>query len=156
MANPKEPVRKVKTRQDLGAIEAIEYNDAAGAKKIIIVEPPVLKAVGASENVGPGRLVKVTGTSYTLDLLGKAYDSGATYQKGDIVSETASVYMALEDGITGAFDVSKWKKVADKQVGPVTITAGSIVSTGRWHNTVTGAGFLVDDESYIPHTRVRD
>jgi hypothetical protein len=156
MANPKEPVRRVKARQDLGAIEAIAYNDAAGAKKVIIVEPPVIKAVLASENVGPGKLVKVTGASYTLDLLGKAYDAGATYQRGDVVTNGASVYMAQQDNITGAFDASLWKEVADKVVGPVTIAAGTIVSTGRWHNTVTGAGFLVDDESFIPHTRIRD
>lgn len=156
MANPKDPVRKVKARQDLGSIEAAVYNDAAGAKKFIVVEPPVIKAVGASENVGAGKLVKVSGTTYTLDLVDKAYNSGAVYQKGDVVTNTTFVYMALEDGITGTFDSSKWKKVADKSIGPVTIVAGAIVSTGRWHNTVTGAGFLVDDESFISYSRVRD
>lgn len=156
MAKPKEPVRKVKARQDLGAIEAAEYNDAAGAKKVFIVEPPVTRAVGASENVGAGKYVKVTGTSYTLDLLDKAYDAGETYQLGDIVTNGGNVYIATQDEITGAFDASKWRKVATKQVGPVTVAAGSIVCTGRWHNSVTGAGFLVDDESFIPHTRVRD
>lgn len=156
MATPKEPIRSTRERQDLGAIPSIKYNDATGADKIFIVEPVVKRAVLAAENVGPGAYVKVTGTSYTLDLLGRAYDSAKTYRKGDVVSNTTFVYMALEDGITGAFDDTKWKKVADKQVGPVTIVAGSVVCTGRWHNTVTGAGFLVDDGSSISFNSTRD
>ena len=152
----RKPLRRISETQDLGAIESIKYNDPAGAGKVIIVEPVVVKAVAGSENVGAGKYVKITGTSYTLDLLGKAYSAAATYQKGDIVTEAGFVYLAQADNITGAFDASKWKKSADKVIGPVTIVAGSVVCTGRWHNSVTTAGFLVDDDSSISHQRVRD
>ena len=155
--NSKRPKRAVKVNDiDLDIIEAAGWNDAAGAKKVMVVEPVVKKAVAGGENVGSGKLVKVTGTTYTLDLVGRAYDSTKTYQKGDIVSNGTDIYQAMQDQITGAFDDTKWRKVAPKQVGPVTITAGAVVSTGRWHNTVTGAGFLVDDDSSIPHIRIRD
>ncbi|HUV84077.1 MAG TPA: hypothetical protein VMV86_00115, partial [Methanosarcinales archaeon] len=147
MAKPKEPIRNADSRQDLGALEAISYNDAAGAKKFILIEPVVKRPVAGNEIVGPGKYVKVTGTSYTLDLLGKAYAPASNYKKGDIVTEAGDVYMAQEDNVTGTFDASKWRKVALKVVGPVTIVAGAAVSTGRWHNTVTTAGFLVDDNS---------
>lgn len=156
MAKPKEPIRNADSRQDIGAIDAITYNDATGAWKTIIVEPVVKRAVSGGEIVGPGKYVKVTGTSYTLDLLGKAYSASITYKRGDVVTESGDIYMALEDDVTGTFDASKWRKVAPKQVGPVTITAGAVVCTGRWHNTVTGAGFLVDDNSEIKHTNLRD
>lgn len=152
----KGPVRRTQAKQDLGAIESIKYNDAAGADKTIIVEPVVSRPVLASEIVGAGKYVKVTGTSYTLDLIGKAYDTGITYQKGDVVSQGTDIYLSMNDNVTGAFDADKWKKVAPKTVGPVAIAAGSVVCTGRWHNSVTEAGFLVDDESDITHYRVRD
>ena len=156
MAKPKEPIRNSDSRQDLGAIEAISYNDAAGAKKWIQIEPVVKRAVAGSEIVGPGKYVKVIGTSYTLDLLGKAHAPGSNYKKGDVATESGDVYMATEDNVTGTFDAAKWRKVAPKVVGPVTILAGAVVCTGRWHNTVTGAGWLVDDESEIKHTNLRD
>lgn len=154
--SPKSPIRTISTRQDLGSIEAIKYNDATGAGKVIIVEPAIQRTVGASEIVGPGKYVKVTGTSYTLDLLGKAYSAAATYQRGDVVSQGADIYLAMEDSITGVFDASKWRRVAPKQISAIPIVAGSVVTTGRWHNTVTAAGFLVDDDSMIAHIRVRD
>lgn len=152
----KGPVRRTQAKQDLGAIDSIKYNDAAGADKVIIVEPVVSRAVAGGENVGAGKYVKVTGTSYTLDLVGRVYDTSINYQKGDVVSQGTDIYLCMNDNVTGAFDASKWKRVAPKQIGPVTITAGSVVCTGRWHNTVTAAGFLVDDESDITHFRVRD
>ena len=62
MAKPKQPVRSVNTHQDLGSIDAISYNDAAGAKKVIVIDPPIKKAVAVNEVVGSGKLVKITGT----------------------------------------------------------------------------------------------
>lgn len=153
---PKNPVRNTKARQDLGASQNIKYNDYAGADKVILVEPVVLRPVAGGEAVGAGKYVKVTGTSYTLDLVGRAYDTGTVYQKGDIVSQATDIYLCNQDSVTGTFDVSKWTKVAPKQVGPVTIAAGSVVCTGQWHNTVTVAGFLVADDSDFRHIRTRD
>lgn len=153
---PKEPMRNFKTRQDLGSIDGIKYNDAAGADKVIVVDPPIKRAVGAGEAVGAGKYVKITGTSYTLDLINRDYDSSKTYQRGDVVAQSTDIYMALGDGITGSFDTSKWRKVAPKQISSIPVNAGDVVTTGRWHNTVSVAGFLVDDESDIRHTRTRD
>ena len=147
------PKRQGVNQEDFGSIEAHSYNEPAGSRKIIVVDPVVKKAVTGAENVGFGRYVKVTGTSYTLDCVGKVYDAGATYRQGDIVTSGAFIYMATEDNITGAFDAGKWQKVADKQIGPVTITAGAVVCTGRWHNTVSVDGFLVDDESHFSPSR---
>lgn len=157
MAKPKDPIRTTSARQDLGSIESISYNDAAGAKKVIVIEPVVVRAVAGGERIGAGKYVKITGTSYTLDLVGRAYNSGATYKLGDVVSESTFIYKANVDINTPeAFDATKWRKVADKQVGPVTIVAGSVVNTGRWHNSVTTAGFLVDDDSDAIQNSVRD
>lgn len=143
------PYRKVDTRKDLGGIEAANYNEATGSRKEMIVEPYVIRAVAANELIGQGRMVKVIGTSYTLDLLGQDYDAGRVYNRGELVAQTGSIYRATETGITGTFDTTKWIKVADKVVGPIAIEAGSTVTTGRWHNTVTVQGWLVDDESRI-------
>lgn len=157
MSSVKRPIRTTKGNQDLGSIESITYNDAAGCKKVMLVEPVVIRAVAGGEIVGAGKYVKVTGTSYTLDLLGKTYSASIAYQKGDVVTESGSIHMAMVDiPIPEAFDTTKWKKIRDKQVGPVTITAGSVVNTGRWHNSVTTAGFLVEDDSDAVQTRIRD
>jgi hypothetical protein len=152
----KQPNRNVNTNQDLGSIEAIQYNDAVGAKKVIIVEPTIVRPTAASENVGAGRLVKLSATPYGLDLVGRIYDVTMTYMQGDVVTFGADVYLAQDDKITGTFDDTKWRKVAAKQVLGIPSAVGAIVSTGRWHNAVTVAGWLVDDESTIEFTRIRD
>lgn len=156
MANPKQPGRSIKTKQDLGSIPAIEYNDPVGAKKVIVVQPAIVRATLANEIVGAGRLVKIAAGPYGVDLLGRAYNSGNTYQKGDIVTETSTVYMAMQDNITGTFDATMWKAVAQKQITGIPAPDDSVVSTGRWHNAITVAGWLVDDDSTIDYTRVRD
>lgn len=152
----KQPQRSISTKQDLGAVDAIKYNDAVGADKVIVVQPTVVKATLANENVGAGKLVLIAAASYGLDLVGRAYNSSNVYQKGDVVSETADVYLALQDGITGTFDATKWKRVAAKAIASIPCPNPSVVSTGRWHNAVTVAGFLVDDDSSIDYVRIRD
>jgi hypothetical protein len=141
--------RKNKSVQDIGLLENVVYNESAGAKKIIIIEPVVRSAVGASDSYAFGSYVKVTGTTYTLDCLGKAHSSSVVYRRGDLVTVTTTIYVANQDNVTGTFDASKWAAVSTKQIGPVTITAGSVVCVGKWHNTVSVAGFLVEDESVI-------
>lgn len=152
----KQPNRGINTQQDIGAMEAIQHNDPAGAKKVIVIEAPVARATLANENVGGGRLVKIAAAPYGLDMVGRVYDSAQTYQKGDVVTSGSFVYLAQEDKITGAFDATKWRKVADKLITGITSTAGNVVSTGRWHNAVTVAGWLIDDDSTIEYTRIRD
>lgn len=154
--NARKPQRNTSTKQDLGNIEAISYNDAAGAKKVIVIDAPIKRAVAGGEEVGAGRYVKITGTSYTLDLINQDYNTGIMYQKGDVVAQGGNIYLAQDDNITGTFDATKWQLVAPKQISSIPCTAGAVVTTGRWHNTVTVAGFLVDEDSAIKHIRIRD
>ena len=152
----RQPNRSVDTKQDIGAISAIQHNDPAGAQKNLTVQPVVARTTGASEAVGAGRLVLIAAASYGLDMVGRAYDPSKNYVKGDVVSETADVYLALEDNITGTFDASRWKKVAPKSIAGIPCPNPSVVSTGRWHNAITVAGWLIDDDSSIQYTRIRD
>lgn len=152
----RQPNRSVETKQDIGAIDAIQHNDPVGAKKVITIQPTVSRTTGASEAIGAGKLVLIGAASYGLDMIGRVYDISLTYMKGDVISETADVYLALEDNITGTFDASKWKKVAPKSITGIPCPNPSVVSTGRWHNAITVAGWLVDDDSSIQYTRIRD
>lgn len=152
----RQPNRSINTKQDLGAVDAIQHNDAVGAQKNINVQPTVSRTTTASEPIGAGKLVLIAATSYGLDMVGRAYDSSKVYMRGDVVSETADVYLAMEDNITGTFDTSKWRRVAPKSIAAIPCTNPAVVSTGRWHNAITVAGFLVDDDSTIEYTRIRD
>lgn len=154
---PKEPQRVVKTRQDLGSITAIQYNDSAGAQKNLDVIPAPLRTTTAGENVGPGKLVKIAAVLYDLELKGKAYDVSATYQVGDIVTRSTFVYLNSQPvEKPEAFDAVKWIKKASALIEDIPSISGDIVTTGRWHNSVSVVGFLIDDDSKIDHTRVRD
>jgi hypothetical protein len=135
--------------KDLGSIFNEAYNEPSGAIKQIIVEPVVRRPVTASDLIPFGSYVKVTGTTYQLRLLGKAYNPLKVYRKNEMVTQGGRVYIAEEDGITGTFDASKWNDVAPDIIGPITIQAGSVVCCGRFHNNVNAAGFLIDDDSEI-------
>jgi len=145
----KKPHRITGKNTDPASIEVIEYNEASGSRKVMIVEPVVKKAVIATDSYSFGSFVKVTGTAYTLDCLGKAYNVALVYNRNSLVTNGGFVYLAQEDGITGAFDATKWIKIADKVVGPVTVTAGSVVSCGKYHNSVSAIGFLIDEDSLV-------
>jgi hypothetical protein len=139
-------MRKSKEIMDEGGIANITYNDQAGGKKVIIVEPVVKSAVLSTDSVPFGSYVKVTGTSYTLDMIQKAYNTGASYNKGEIVTSGGFVWICIA-ATTGTFDSTKWENKAAKSIGPVSISAGALVSVGQWHNCVTAAGFLIEDSS---------
>jgi hypothetical protein len=134
--------------RDAGSIANEVYNEAAGANKVMIVEPVVTKAVIAGEILPFGSYVKVTGTSYTLKLLNKAHNPATSYRRNDIVVQAGVIYVA-EEANTGAFNVSQWRAVALETVGPVTIAAGAVVCNGKYHNNINAAGFLVDDDSEV-------
>jgi hypothetical protein len=152
----KQPNRSINTQQDISAMDAIQHNDPVGAKKVIVVQPTVARATAALEPVGAGKLILIAATSYNLVMTGRDYDSSKTYMKGDVVANGTSVYIANEDNITGAFDASLWIKKADKTISAIPCVNPSVVSTGRWHNSISVAGFLVDDDSAIEYTRIRD
>lgn len=142
--------RKLKQIWDMEHIQNVIYNEAAGAQKNITVEPVVKRATIANEQVGFGAYVKVAAgtTAYGMDCLGKAHDAGATYRRGDIVTQGTDVYVANQDiRDAHAFDAGEWTKVAPKQILAIPTYGGAVVSTGKWHNAITVAGFLLDDES---------
>lgn len=152
----KKPIRSVDTKQDLGAIDAIKYNDPVGADKVIIVQPTPARVYSANEQVGAGKLILIAATSYNLVMAGRDYDVARTYQQGDIAVNGGNVYLAMQDKITGTFDASKWRLVAPATISAIPCNANSVVSTGRWHNSISVAGFLVDDDSSIEYTNIRD
>jgi hypothetical protein len=135
--------------KDYGSIVNEVYNEAAGSYKMMLVEPVVIKPVLAGDMLAPGSYVKITGTSYTLQLLNKAYNPATVYRRNSVVTQAGNIYVAETDGITGVFDSQYWRVVAPAVVGPVTVAAGSVVSNGRYHNNINAAGFLVDDRSEI-------
>ena len=139
-------MRRSKEIIDHSVLANIEHNDAAGAKKVIAVEPVVLKAVVATDFYQFGSIVKVTGTTYTLNLLGKDYNTGNSYVKGEIVAQGGNIYSCIS-ATTGTFDATAWELKAVQSIGPVTITAGAVVSCGKYHNTVSAIGFLCEDGS---------
>ncbi len=152
----KEPNRSVNTKQDLGSIDAIQHNDAVGAKKVIVVQPTPARPYAANEPVGAGKLILITATSYNLVMTGRAYNSANQYQQGDIATNGGFVYLCMQDQVTGAFDASKWTAKAPDTITAIPCNANSVVSTGRWHNSISVAGFLIDDESHIGYNRIRD
>lgn len=152
----KNPNRGVNTKQDLGSIDAIKYNDAVGADKVIVVQPTIVRACTANEAVGAGKLILIAAGPYSLVMTGRAYSSANQYQQGDIVVDGGNVYQCNADQVTGTFDASKWILKAPATIAAIPCPANSVVSTGRWHNSISVAGFLVDDDSSIEYTRTRD
>jgi hypothetical protein len=135
--------------KDPYAIQNESYNEPAGAIKHMTVEPVVKRAIGADDLISFGSYVKVIGANYTLRLLGKNYDANRVYRQNQLTVSGGRVYIALEDYITGTFDVSRWRDVAPSVVGPVAINAGAVVCSGRYHNNVGAAGWLIEDDSEI-------
>jgi hypothetical protein len=125
------------------------YNESAGAVKHMHIEPVVKGAVGADDLIPFGSYVKVIGTTYTLRLLGKNYDANRIYRINQLAVESGRVYISTQDHVTGTFDATKWRDVAASSIGPVTIAAGAVVCSGRYHNNVGAAGWLVEDDSEI-------
>ena len=123
------------------------YNEPAGAIKMIQMEPVIKAPVGANDQIPFGSYVRVTGTSYQLRLLGKDFSTTKTYRQYDIVAQDGFVWTANEHLNAGAWDATKWTRLAPATVGPITVAAGSVVSCGRYHNNVNAAGFLIDDDS---------
>jgi hypothetical protein len=152
----KEPNRSVNTKQDLGSIDAIQHNDAVGAKKVMVVQPTPQRTCAANEAVGAGKLILIAATSYNLVMTGRDYDTAKVYQQGDIAVNGGVVYLCQQDQVTGTFDATKWSAKAASTISAIPCANPSVVSTGRWHNSISVAGFLIDDESSIGYNRIRD
>lgn len=144
------------SHQDLGAQEIHEHNEATGAKKVIIVQPDIKDAYVANTPVGAGKLIKITAAgTYNLVMVDRDYDPTKSYNLGDIAVNGGRVYMAQADKITGVFDPSNWRDMAPATITGIPNVAGDVVTTGRWHNAISVAGFLVEDDTSIPYTSVR-
>jgi len=157
--SPQRPTRNTgfKRQPDLGQLHVNKYNEAAGADKVIIVKPALEKAVSADEQVGPGRLLMLTAAGpYDLKCLGRDYDAGKTYNLGDLVVQADKVYQANQDAVTGAFDAQFWKAVADATITGIPAAVGDVVATGRYHNAISVASLLVEEDSKIDWRSQRD
>lgn len=151
--------RKLKQIWDMEHIGNVIYNEAAGAQMNLNVEPVVTAPYVANTQLPFGSYIKVAAavTSYGMDCVGKAYDIAyENYRRGDLVTNGGFIYIAQQDfqsGIAaGAFDASKWAKVAPKQILSIplpTTTGGLVVCTGKYHNAINVAGFVVDDTSFF-------
>jgi len=149
---PIRPTRSIKRspNQDTGEVAVEGYNEAAGAHKVIMVQPACSKATLASENVGAGRLVKLAVAGpYSLLCVGRNHDITKKYNIGDIVVNAGKVYMCNKDNTIGPFDANFFIAKANSTVAGIVAAAGDIVSTGRWHNAISVAGHLVDDDTII-------
>jgi len=141
--------RVFKMTWDMDYIQNAIYNDAAGAQKGINVQPVIKKAYAANEQVPFGSYVKITGGGvYSQVCVGKAHDPAKTYRRGDVVTEAGDVYVANQD-ITNAhaFAAGEWTKVAPATIAGIPNAAGDVVCTGKYHNAISVAGFLCEDET---------
>lgn len=59
--------RKIQNPEDIYQIQNVENNSAAGAKKVIIVQPVPKRTLAAGDHkLGLGKLVMLTAAGYTL------------------------------------------------------------------------------------------
>lgn len=146
--------------KDLGAVGSEVYNEAAGANKVMIVQPDIKGPYAANTKIGQGRLVKITAAGvYSLVATGIDYDPTASYVYGSVAVQDGSVWVMSESKlnqvVTGTFDAQYWSKVAPAVIAGIPNAAGDVVSTGRWHNSINVAGFIVEDDTAIRFNRVR-
>lgn len=155
---------KVFGRNSKGTVDGGErgnnlYNEAAGASKVMIVCPDIAGPYVGGTGIGAGKLIKITAAgTYSLTMENKAHDIATPYQKGMVVTEAGGVWVCSpEQGstVTGAFDAQYWNRVADAVIAGIPNAAGDVVSTGRWHNAISVAGFVVEDESEIALNRAK-
>lgn len=151
--------RSNKIAKDAGAIANESYNEASGSSKIMIIEPDIKGAYVASSAIGAGKLIKVTlGGVYSLEMVGRAFSAAISYRRGNVVTEAGKVYVCdISEGTValGVFDSEQWTAVADAVIAGIPCEAGDIVSTGRFHNAISVAGFIVEDDSDISLNRVQ-
>ena len=113
----------------------------------------------ASSPIGAGKLIKVTlGGVYSLEMIGRDFSAVTPYKKGNVVANGTKVYVCdIPEGTIalGAFNSEQWTAVADKTIAGIPCVAGDVIPTGRFHNAISVAGFIVEDESEISLNRVQ-
>jgi hypothetical protein len=147
--------RKLRQIWDVDHIQNVIYNEASGSQMNLNVEAVVRDTYTANASVQFGTYIKVAAgtTAYTVDCVGKAYDTAYTnYRRGDLVTNGSDIYIANQDftsGIAaGTFDAEKWVRVAPKTIASIPTTAGAVVCVGKYHNSINVNGFIVDDTSF--------
>jgi len=143
---------------DPGAICNDTYNEATGSVKMMIVQPDIKDIYLANSPIGAGKLIKIAAAgSYSLSMLGRDFSASTNYKKGNVTVNAGGVYVCdiPESKVAlGAFNAEQWTKVAPSVIASIPNNAGDIVSTGRWHNSISVGGFLVEDDSEIGLNRV--
>lgn len=151
--------RSAKTSKDSGAIANELYNEAAGANKVMIVEPDIKGVYVGNTPVGAGKLIKVAASGvYKLEMIGRDFSASTSYKKGNVMANGTKVYVCdIPEGTVaiGAFNSEQWTAVAERTISGIPCLIGDIISTGRFHNAIDVAGFLVEDETDISFNRVQ-
>ena len=144
--------RKNKITRDEESIQNTIYNEPSGSQKNINIEPVIKDVYVANAQTEFGDLIKVTaGGTYSQTCIGKDHSATNDYRRGDLAVSGGSVYVCAQDHSARAFDASAetglWTRVAPETITGIPVTAGQTVCVGKWHNSISLAGFLVDDSS---------
>lgn len=134
---------------DMDHIQNVIFNESTGAQKNINIEPVVKDTYTANLQVPFGSLIKVAAgtTAYTMACVGKAHSASADYRRGDLVVQAGRVYIAAVDHRAKTFDAADWVDVAPATIAAIPTTGGAVVCTGKYHNSINVAGFLIEDSS---------
>lgn len=135
---------------DLEHIQNVIYNESSGSQKNFNVEPVVVSAYTANDQVPFGTYIKVAAgtTAYSVACVGKAHSASSTYRRGDLVTQAGDVYLAHIDILSAhAFNAEEWVKVASATISTIPVSGGATICVGKYHNSINVAGFIVDDES---------
>lgn len=138
--------------RDQDSIQNTIYNEATGSQKNINLEPVIKDTYTANQQVEFGALVKVAADgTYDQICVGKDHSDSEDYRLGQIVTSGGDVYICTVPHKAEAFDASadtgKWTKVAPATISGIPVKAGQTVCVGKYHNSISVAGFLVDDSS---------
>lgn len=145
---------------DIDHIQNAIFNQYTSSQKGMQIQPVIKSAYVANTQVEFGTLIKITTAGvYSQKCVGKAYDATyKNYRRGSIVTQGGFVYIANSDfqsGVpAGTFDSSRWTKVAPDTISGIPNAAGDVVCTGKYHNAIDVAGFVVEDDiSFRPKSR---
>jgi len=134
---------------DIDHIQNVIFNESTGAQKNINIEAVVKDTYTANLQVPFGSLIKVAAgtTAYTMACVGKTHSAAANYRRGDLVTQAGRVYIAAVDHKAKTFDADDWVDVAPATIAAIPTTSGAVVCTGKYHNSINVAGFLIEDSS---------
>lgn len=146
--------RKNARNRDMDSIQNTIYNEPTGSQKNINIEPVIRDVYVANTSIDFGSYVKVAAGSISYDMVcnGREHSPTNAYRKGDIVTSGGQVYVAVVNIKAGkAFDGTDtdgdWTRVAPQTISGIPVTGGATVCVGKYHNSISVGGFIVDDSS---------